>query len=353
MKDIFTSVNDLKQIVYSQTIEEKMRILKAVFSDFSDLSFEVSDILSIIECTSDNYAKLNSGSNLLSLKRIPKLGWIQFLDNQTIIVIYSNSKPSPKFRKRTLLSISYPHLLKSLRTRINYFLDTRIDRNLSYEEKLNFLEYIVSVLNPDFYSSTKKKSYLLPMHYQRVLFYEIYNQIKEKEKYENILDELVNIVSSLDSYEQCSLLLRNNMISSILRNNYCDGQLQVQAPNLDDREKAILGFLKQEFYEQVKKDGLSINIVKDMKQYAGRSANFFRENLRIWMKGRFDPSIISIPELRETPIKIMEKLQFDGFVNISYIEKTRTKLLYSLNLENKHIQKLVYEGWLLEKKLEI
>jgi len=338
-------LSSLKKIVYSQQLEEKMRIFRTLFTNYQDLSIELSDISTIIEYTLANYVELNQDKELLSLKRIPNIGWIDLDEQHIIRVIYSNPKPSHKFRKRVLKSISYAFLMKNLRTRINYLLDTRIDQHLIYKTKLDFLEYVVSVLNPEFYSSKLKKSYFFPFHYQRLLFSEVYNNLKEKGKYENILRELNEIMSSWESHELCGLLLRNNMVTNILRMLYSNTKLNIQPPPLNDRKKALIGFLKNEFINQLEKDGLQPHYIKERKYYAGRSANYFRDYLRKWMKGKYDPSIISLKELKETPIAVLESLYIDGLIKITYIEETRTKLLYSLNLDNPFIQKLLFEGW--------
>ncbi|MHA1420233.1 MAG: hypothetical protein ACTSPO_15065 [Candidatus Heimdallarchaeaceae archaeon] len=338
-------INSLKKIVYSQQLEEKMRIFRTLYTDHQDLSIELSDISIIMECTIDNYNELNPDKELLSLKRIPNIGWIDMDEQHTISVIYSNPKPSRKFRERVLKSISYAFLMKNLRTRINYLLDTRIDQQLIYRTKLDFLEYVVSVLNPEFYSSKLKKSYFFPFHYQRLMFSEVYNNLKEKGKYENILKELNEIMSSWESHELCGLLLRNNMVTNILRRLYSNAKLNIQPPPLNDRKKALVGFLKNEFINQLERDGLQSHYIKERKYYAGRSANYFRDYLRKWMKGKYDPSIISMKELKETPIAVLESLYLDGLIKITYIEKTSTKLLYSLNLDNPFIQKILFEGW--------
>ena len=146
------------------------------------------------------------------------------------------------------MAIKSAFLLKNLRFRINYFLDSRIDRTLSYDSKLNFMEYIVSVLNPDFYSSKIKRSYLLHQNYQRILFYETYENLNEREKYDYILKEIIEIISEWEPYELYGLLMKNNLVTNILRKFYSVDKLVIQPPQLDDRKKTVLGFLKMEFF---------------------------------------------------------------------------------------------------------
>jgi len=334
----------IKQVVYNEQVSEKQRILKVFYKIPENHSVRMSNILTVIECSKSDFDKLGIRTDLSSIPRIPKAGWIHHLNETTLVLIYNSSKVSSKFRKRVIRSLTYPFILKCIRNEINFLFDRGIDTKLSFNQKIMFIEYAISVLNPDFYSSKTKRSYLLPLHYQRKLFFYIYDKIGERTMFENILNETLDVLSSWESYELLSLLIKQTMISKLLRQRFKNEKLTLQNPSFSEREIIIITFLKKEFYKQLERDGLSYAIVKDISSYGGRSANYLREHLHKWMKGKYDSALITHTELKVSPIVLLEKMQIKGYLNIKYVEKTKTKLLYSLNLDNKLIQKLIFEG---------
>ncbi|MHA1223770.1 MAG: hypothetical protein ACTSP3_11110 [Candidatus Heimdallarchaeaceae archaeon] len=337
-----TLLEKSKEIFNQEQNQEKERFMDAVFESTEGVNLFLSDLLVIIECTAVNCEKLGLIQSVFDAERI-KGGWIKELKHNYWLIIYGNPKPSKKFRERIITALKLPFLLRVLGKRIQYLLEIGKEDEFGLREKLSYYEFIISVLNPDYYYSKERFSFLLPKNYQRAMFNKVSQLLKLDTLYNSVKKVILKRIENWEHYEQYAILSKRNIVLNQIKEELSIKFKKCPSVNLTRREVAVLSLFRREFLRQFRKEGFSRRYAEKHETFAGKTKNFLVENIRKWLKDNgYEENLISQTELKEPYPTILRNL-VDRDLLIRTPIKESSSHLYSLNLENEFIKKFVFE----------
>jgi len=334
--DILGTVTEITRLFNKEKSYEKKDILKAVYSDFSDIHVKESDLLTILELNESTMKKIdydNKKSKNLILDGMK----IIFADFNKIILICSKEH-SNLFIERVSKTISLVFFLKVLARRVMEILDMNVFDNKHIERKFEFYEYILSVLDLNIYSSIDNLK-ILPNHYQRILC----RKTAEKLSYDKYIKTLENKtilkIKSWELREQIKFLSRNNKIVNRLRLKYKIERDQITEPVLTEKERIVLDFLLDKYWSDISHLGVVGKKLHTFTPIGSVSRNILKEEINLWMKSKnIDTSKIVQSEFKESNPRILVGLINKGLVEFKKPEKGRTQLLYYLKENDNYIQ---------------
>ncbi|MHA1401680.1 MAG: hypothetical protein ACTSQE_15120 [Candidatus Heimdallarchaeaceae archaeon] len=349
LPETISNINDIlvktRSLCYKEETVERFNIFKSLFSPVKEIPVRMSDTFFIVESTIDTYKKTGLISNLFEAERVSR-SWIKNIDKNSWLIVYGNNKPHIKQRMRTINAIKICYILSVLRNRVKFLLDNRVDEQLNLLEKLEYIEFILSVLNPDYYSSKNTTTYYLPKDYQRFVFSEVQEKIKEKKHFENVFTKVQSIFNDWDCYTQSSIIYKRNVVMNSFKRNVAIDKGGIAKPNLTDREMMMLKFLIHIVKKETPMDESYLTYFKRDKTIGAKSINYIRDNITEWLKDNAPEHVkISQNELKtQTPPKIMKSLEGKGLINITEKSETRTKRLYSINIEHPYVREELIKG---------
>ncbi|MCG3256336.1 MAG: hypothetical protein KAU62_09645, partial [Candidatus Heimdallarchaeota archaeon] len=207
------------------------------------------------------------------------------------------------------------------------------------EEKFEFFEYLLAVLEPTLYSSLENMK-LLPKHYQRVLFKKSAEILSYSKYSEKIQEKVTNKIKTWELREQINFLSRKNTIINRIKTKYKLEREQLSEPVLSDKARLILNYLLDKYKEDVFTLGIAGLKVKTRLPIGSVSTNKIRQEINIWLKRKgLDTNLITDNELKKPPPKFIAELNIKGLVEIKQPEKKiRTQYLYHVKENDEYIQ---------------
>ncbi|MCG3257610.1 MAG: hypothetical protein KAU62_16010, partial [Candidatus Heimdallarchaeota archaeon] len=206
------------------------------------------------------------------------------------------------------------------------------------EEKFEFFEYLLAVLEPTLYSSLENMK-LLPKHYQRVLFKKS-AEILAYDKYsEKIQKKVTTKIKTWEVREQVMFLSRHNTIINRLKSKYQFERNQVVEPVLTEKQRTLLNYLIDKYVEEVICKGYAGLKVLTETPFGSVSANRIRQEINPWLeKKKMDTELITDNELKGSPPEMLAELNRKRLVIFKEPKKSRIKRLYYLNEDDDYIQ---------------
>lgn len=336
-EDVNQKIDKIIKECNNQKSREKRDLLEAVFTDYSKFHVRESDLLTIIEAYSEIHKVVDF--NLKNKKRLVFDNMeIFFLDFNKILLIKRRNHTN-LFTKRIIQVLQLVFFLKVLANRSNEILDKQLINNRHIDVKFEFFEYLLSVLDPQSYSSVDNFK-ILPKHYQRILFKKTIEILTYNKYSEKIKEKLTEQIKSWELREQVMFLSRNNSIINRLSVKYRLERNQIVEPLLTEKERVMMDFLLNKYQESVIKLGPTETNIRTRIPVGSLSANKIRQEINPWMtKRRIETNLITDNELKKSPPKVIIDLNLKGLVNIKEPEKpNRISYLYSINEKDEYIK---------------
>ncbi|MHA1667120.1 MAG: hypothetical protein ACTSUR_00575 [Candidatus Heimdallarchaeaceae archaeon] len=339
----------LKRLLHScnkTKLEEKLAILSAVYSDYSNFHVRESDILSIIEVPQENKHLIDLKGKKKKIHVIDELK-IVFLDFNKVLLIKKKTH-TKLFVTRIIRIIQLVFSLKVIADSASNVLDKNLLDKKGIEEKFEFFEFLLAVLDPHLYSSIDNIR-ILPHHYERILFKKTAEILSYYKFSANLEEKIKDKVKFWEIREQVLFLSRDNPVINCLKSKYKFEREQVTEPVLTLKAQVILNYLLDKYKDEVLERGI-VGLKVDTKRPLGSvSANGIRKEINSWLiKKGFEPSLITDNELKKTPPAMLAELNKKGLVEIKEPEKGRTMYLYFVNEKDEYIQTRL-RGLLLSK----
>ncbi|MHA1223334.1 MAG: hypothetical protein ACTSP3_08775, partial [Candidatus Heimdallarchaeaceae archaeon] len=317
-------------------IEEKLAILSAVYSDYSNFHVRVSDVLTIIEVAQENKHLIDLKGKKKKIHVIDELK-IVFLDFNKVLLI-KKKKHTKLFVNRIIRIIQLVYSLKVIADSASNVLDKNLLDKKGIEEKFEFFEFLLAVLNPYLYSSIDNMR-ILPHHYERILFKKTAEILSYYKFSANLEEKMKEKIKSWELREQVIFLSRGNIVINRLRSEYKLETKQIAAPILTIKEKAILDYLLDKYTEEVLEKGIAGLKVETKNPLGSVSANKIRNEINSWLKNkRKPPNLITDNELKRTPPTMLAELNKKGLIKMKEPEKGRITYLYFVNEKDEYIQ---------------
>lgn len=332
----------LKSLINKFSIEysyDKNSLLNALFTDFSEIHIPNPTIFPIIEIMENNFPKLDVEIQISEALRIEDA--IIYWSNNKLIIIYTK-KPHKLFRKRIKLAIKTAFMTNNLNERASYFLDKGIMSILPLKKKIDFIEYIMGVLDPSIYSKVNSRSYcLLPKHYQRIAFNYIIKRINYQKNFQQTKNSVIEEITKWNAYKQRRLIDRKNIFTQKLVKEINLAKESIPEPILSEKEILMLEYLIHLYKKDVEEKGRYYDLEGEKK--AGLlTLNKIKTNINYWLKEKqLDTRIFTEEEFRIHPPKILEKLFNKDLVKINKSPRKIPKYHYSINQENDYVKKLI------------
>lgn len=328
-------INQIIKLCNNKKPSEKKDLLDSVYTDYSNIHVRESDLLTIIEMNQNIQQMLNfdiSSKKYLLLDDMK----IVFLDFNKILLI--NIKNHSKlFIERIAQIITLVFFLKVLANRANEILDKNIFVDKHLEQKFEFYEYILAVLNPIVYSTVDNLK-ILSNHYQRVLFTEAAQKLSLFKYTKRLEEKLIQKIKSWELREQVKFLSRDNKIINRLKLKYKLEREQIIEPALTEKERIILGYLLDKYKSSIDNLGIVGKKLQTPTPPGSVSRNEIRKEIKAWMrKTNSDPTIITDNELKEHVPKPLVGLINKGLV-VKNPVKGRITFLFYLNEKDNYIQ---------------
>ncbi|UJG44408.1 MAG: hypothetical protein K9W46_04310 [Candidatus Heimdallarchaeum endolithica] len=336
-------ISKVKQHFFKLEKRDKKNLLKSIFTSKVEPFSKMSDVFILIESTVDNYKQTNFLSDIFEAHRLSKL-WIKKILQNRWLLIYGNPSPHKKQRIRTLKVFQVCNMLTVLRSEILRFLNSGKENELEFFSKIELFELILSVLNVDFYSSTKNPTYYFPKSYQRITFQEILTILKKTELFKEVEKRLIDSFKRWDAYLQTTLIKRNNIPVNCFKQKIKFKVVEKEEPTLSDEEELMLDYLIYLYKEKQPNKVEYVDYLKDRK-LKGFSLNKLVENFSQY-KGEKNVSI-TVRALRgDGKAKgyipdFLYSLAKKKLIIITPQEKGRTRRLYALNIENPYVLNLL------------
>ena len=329
-------INQIIKLCNNKKPSEKKDLLDSVYTDYSDIYVRESDLLTIIEINQNIQQMLNFDT---TSKRYLLLDGMKiiFLDFNKILLI--NRKDHSKlFIERIAQTITLVFFLKVLADRANEILDKNIFVDKHIEQKFEFYEYILAVLDPMVYSTVDNLK-ILPNHYQRVLFTEAAQKLSFLKYTKRLEDKIIKKIKSWELREQVKFLSRDNKLINRLKLKYKLEREQIIEPVLKEKERILLEYLLNKYKRSIDDLGIVGLKLHSPTPPGSVSRHKIRQEINAWMENRnIDPTIITESELKEPNPKPLVGLINKGLIEFKKPEKGRITLLYYLNEKDEYIQ---------------
>ncbi|MHA1221975.1 MAG: hypothetical protein ACTSP3_01690 [Candidatus Heimdallarchaeaceae archaeon] len=341
-KDDFSLLRSITNKYKKEISEEKKRVLKALFKDSKIISTNISALLTIIECHEKNFKKLISNFNRRKIDTYKNKVYFYFEGYNKLYVIYKDEHKQI-FRRRIIKAIIVAYTLRELLERINYLMDKNIIEELPLKEKIDFIEFILAVADPNNYSSLEKIR-LLPNIYQRVIFNTISEKIGLRKKFNILFDKIITKVKKMEQYELSIFLKRNNIFINRFKDNLRLISHEVREPKLSDKAKYLFLFFIDKFNEKVEElDNKFIQFKCDRNEPVVKlTTNMIREQINTWLKEKKLPiSTITDRNLTPVPSELIKELASKDLIIMKSSTAGKVKMYFYLNLRNEYVQKML------------
>ncbi len=335
-KNIQEKIDIITRICNREKTSEKLDILSAVFTDYSTFHVKESSTHTMIEIDSETLKKLNFDFKNKKRIKIHDV-YVVFLDFNKIVLI-REKKCNKLLIERLKQSINLVSMFRVLADRAIDILDKDIFSEKHIEEKFEFFEYLIAVLEPTLYSSLENMK-LLPKHYQRVLFKKS-AEILAYDKYsKEIQIKVTNKIKTWELREQVMFLSRHNTVINRLKSKYKLEKDQVLEPALTEKQHIMLNYLIDKYTEDIISKGYAGLEVLTKTPFGSVSANRIRQEINPWLeKKEIDSDKITDYELKEKPPKMLAELNRKGLIIVKEPEVGRTKRLFYVNEADEYIQ---------------
>ncbi len=338
-------ISKVKQHFFKCEKREIQNLIKSILTTKIEPFSKMSDVFILIESTVDNYKQTKFITEIFEAHRLSRLWITKILQNRWLL-IYGNPSPHIKQRLRTLKVFQVCNMLTVLRSEILRFLSAEKENELEYFNKIELFEFILSVLNIDFYSSTKNPTYYFPKNYQRIAFQDLLMILNKTQFFKEVEKKLLSSFKGWDAYLQATLIKRNNIPINYFKQKIEFKSAEKEKPDLSKKEELILDYLIYLYQKKQPNRVEYVDYLKD-RQLKGFSLNKLVENFSQWYDNNDyykDNNIkITIRELRgDGQAKgyipdFLYSLAKKKLIIITPQERGRTKRLYALNIENPYI----------------
>ncbi len=328
-------INQIIKICNNKKSSEKKDLLDSVYTDYSNIYVRESDLLTIIEINQNiqQMLKFDTTSKKYLLLNGMK---IIFLDFNKILLI-NRKNHSKLFIDRIAQTITLVFFLKVLANRANEILDKNIFVDKHIEQKFEFYEYILAVLDPIVYSTVDNLN-ILSNHYQRVLFTEAAQKLSFFKYTKRLEEKVIQKIKSWELREQVKFLSRDNKIINRLKLKYKLEREQIIEPPLREKEGIIFEYLLNKYKISIDNLGIVGKKLQTPTPPGSVSRNEIRQEIKAWMKKtNRDPTIITDNELKEPIPKPLAGLINKGLV-VKKPVKGRITLLFYINEKENYIQ---------------
>lgn len=336
-KNIHEKIDKITKICNREKTSEKLDILSAVFTDYSKFHVKESNTHTIIEIDSETLNNFNF--DFKSKKKIRINGVkVVFLDFNRILLIKRRVNKK-LFIERIIQTIHLVFILRVIADRVIDILDKELMEKRHIEEKFEFFEYLLAVLDHKVYTSMDNMK-ILPLHYQRILFKESIDILAFKKYHDSIDKKMTNKIKNWELREQVMFLSRNNIVINRLKNKYKLEREQIIEPVLTKKAKVIFDYLIDRYNTDISDMGIQNLDVKTRLPVGSVSANRLRQEINNWLEKKgLHTNLITDNELKKSPPNMLAELNIKGLVVIKQPEKkVRTNYLYHVNEKDDYVQ---------------
>ncbi len=328
-------INQIIKICNNKKSSEKKNLLDSVYTDYSNIYVRESDLLTIIEINQNIQQMLNFDTTSKKYLLLDGMK-IVFLDFNKILLI-NRKNHSKLFIDRIAQTITLVFFLKVLANRANEILDKNIFVDKHIEQKFEFYEYILAVLDPIVYSTVDNLN-ILSNHYQRVLFTEAAQKLSFFKYTKRLEEKIIQKIKSWELREQVKFLSRDNKIINRLKLKYKLEREQVIEPALKEKERIIFEYLLNKYKSSIDNLGIVGKKLQIPTPPGSVSRNGIRKEIKAWLKKtNCDPTIITDNELKKHVPKPLAGLINKGLV-VKKPVKGRITLLFYINEKENYIQ---------------
>ena len=346
-KDIRRVFHNYLKLTVQQCNKEKGielgRILRGVFKTSEGINVDISDTISCIEISKNNFEKIILNFNKKAV--IKSQGVFLYVDGFNKIYIVYEKTPHKILRRRIIKVVSLVFGLKFLLRRMIYLLDYTF-QDLGLREKTDVIEYILSTLNPENYSSKDQRLDLLLNHYQRVIFNRLAAKIQIDTSFQHLKEKIKSKIEKTPTYEVCYLFARNNIFTNRLKNELTIELEEKLEPDLSFKEKIILDFFVVKYTQELEDEGLVQMQVTREQPLGLITRNHIRTNINNWLKKMNLPTgTFTETELKKKPLPdVISSLEKKDLVRIFKKVKGKADFHLYLNDENMFVKKRIYQS---------
>ncbi|MBY9000036.1 MAG: hypothetical protein KGD64_03910 [Candidatus Heimdallarchaeota archaeon] len=338
--NFFPFLKSLIQQCNKEKTNAKKSFLAAVFKDPEQIFVQDSDIISFIELNYDDYKKLEFSNQQINRLYHSSIE-LYVHDKKQVFAVYKEKKHK-LLRKRVEKVVSLAFSLKFLIQRMLYKIDEGLLETLGIKEVSEILEFIISSLNPEIYSSREIPK-LLPKHYQRMLFRKMSKELNLRKYYSIIQEKIQKKIMDMPAYDASYFFSRNNIFTNRLKDKVILVLAEEPEPELTEKDRLMLEFFVHQYKKEVEDDSLFCLKVSRKQILGSMSRNFIRINIKNWLENKGYPiSTFTDNELKKSPVPdVIGRLSTKDLIQIDETEKGKTDLLLCLKEENRFVKKLL------------
>ncbi|MHA1351440.1 MAG: hypothetical protein ACTSPP_01440 [Candidatus Heimdallarchaeaceae archaeon] len=332
-------ITDAKRAFFNKERKITNDILKSVFGEIKTISERMSDVFILIESTIDTFDKTEMLEDISKAIRLSRM-WIKKIEQNKWMIIYGNPNPHIKQRLRVRKVFQVYNLLSILNNWANFFLSDRIDEQMNFLEKIKFIEFILTTLNLNYYSSAESRTYYFPRSYQRLMFNTMINETRKEGSFKETLCKVKSIFYDWDSYLQIALIKKRNIPINQFKTTISFKKEKGYSANIGDKAKLMLSFFIY-LYKNEEETELSYQQYKKNNRVKGYSLNYIRENFIPWVSEKESKCKFTVRELREKKPEVLVELEEENLIIVTETPETRVSRLYSLNIDHPYIKEKI------------
>ena len=333
-------------LLFKQCNKEKKdditKVLEGVFTDTKQINVQASDSIAFIEINEQDFKKLNLDYRKTDLIKFDDVKI--YLEKHNKLYLIHKKTSTKLFRRRILKVISLIFSLKFLIERMRILIDMGLLEELWLRKKADLLEYVLSALNPNNYSSSQRINLLLK-HYQRVIFSSFAGKMQIKRNFEYLKETIKLKIEEMPTYESSYFFNKKNIFTNRLKDQVMIKLAARPEPELAEKERIMLDFLIDQYKNELSDEGLIGLKVKRSKTLGSVTRNHIRDNINVWLRSRELPTnTFTETELKKPLPVIIDKLGKKDLIVIDKNVKGRTGFLICLNDENDFIKKEIFRS---------
>ena len=318
------------------------KVLDGVFTDTKQVNVQASDSIAFIEINEQDFKKLNFDYRKTDLIKFDDVKI--YLEKHNKLYLIHKKTSTKLFRRRILKVISLIFSLKFLIERMRILIDMGLLEELWLRKKADLLEYVLSALNPNNYSSSQRINLLLK-HYQRVIFSSFAGKMQIKRNFEYLKETIKLKIEEMPTYESGYFFNRRNIFTNRLKDQVMVKLDSQPEPELTEKERIMLDFLIGEYKKELSDEGLIGLKVKRSKTLGSVTRNYIRDNINAWLRSKELPTnTFTETELKKPLPVIIDKLGKKNLIFIDKNVKGRTGFLICLNDESEFIKKEIFKS---------
>lgn len=331
-------IEAMKDQVCNQREAEVIKIQKSFFEETTDVPLKLSALHIFVEIPNNHRNILLNNTKELKHQQFLRECEISTPNSTLWYVIYKKNTPKV-LRMRINEALNAPIMIKLLIRKLFFQLKNAICQQLNYEEKIEFLKYILASTNPEHYSSTLGYHYYIPFHYQRTIVEFSFSLRKERTNFSRLLKALEKTVEKWEAHLKNKIILGRSYVLSPLVDLLDLTEPLPVVPNLDGKERATLKFLIYTYKKGLEGDN-TFNLRTPQKTYYGAvTANKIRENVNKWLDyTNQSKKVLVDSDFTPTPPKILKELARKSLVKMKRSKSGRVSYYFYLNLENDYVQ---------------